>query len=167
MQHRFALLALLVAAAAMLTLTPVHAASFAVTTGRVDLDRGGHDPARTGGVRLGAEVLDVGAAEIDLELDLATDIDPGSTATGRDWHFRSAGAHVALRTAGPLYLIGRAGVARQRVETDLGDDHATRRGVGLGLGLSAGLLQLELLAQRYPDSGALEDITWLTAALRF
>jgi|GEM_PF-2619803 len=145
-----------------------HAGSISLVGGRVDSDRKGYDPASTAGVRLGAELVDVGVAEFDGELELASDINPGTTGSGRDWGFRSVGAYVTGRTAGPVYLLGRVGVARQSIDVKGGRNvDGTQQAAGLGVGLSVGLADLELVATRYSGDDKLDDITWITAGFRF
>lgn len=150
-----------------LAAVPAEAASVSITTGRADADASGYDPATVASIRIGTEVLDVGAAEFDVGVEAAKDIEPGETADGEDWGFQSLGAYVSGRTAGPLYLIGRLGVARQEVEIGGDTSKATQRSAGLGVGASVGVLNLELMATQYNSQDELDDITWLSAGIRF
>lgn len=147
---------------------PASAGSLTLSTGRVEPDTNGFDSATTANLRFGNEIFDVGLAEFDLEFELATDIEPGTTANGRDYGFTSVGAHLSARTAGPLYLLARYGVARNEFDIDGGGDTTeTQHGVGLGVGASAGIVQIELLATQYRESGDLDDVTWISAGVRF
>ena len=156
------------ALAGLVVLTPARAGSFTLSTGQVEPDTRGFDAATTANVRYGVEVLDLALAEIDLEVEGATDIDAGETASGREYGFDSVGAAVSARTAGPLYFIGRYGIARNRLDIDGGRDITeTQQSIGVGVGASAGVAQFELMATHYPEEGALDDVTWLTLGVRF
>ena len=144
------------------------AGTISLIGGRADSGRSGYDPASTVGVRLGSELADVGLASFDGELDVAGTVNPGTTKSGKDWDFRSVGAYVTARTAGPVYLLGRVGLARESISVDGGRDvNGTQHAVGLGVGVSAGVTDLELVATRYSGDSQLDDVTWITAGFRF
>lgn len=161
----------LAAAAALIlgtaVVAPAQAASLSLTTGWVDSSESGYDPATIASLRLGTEVLDLGVASFDLGVEAATDIDKGSTASGEDWGFQSLGTYLSGRTAGPVYLIGRLGIAHQEIEVGDRTDDGTQTSVGIGAGTSVGILRLEVTANRYGSAGDLDDITWLSAGISF
>ncbi len=143
------------------------AASLTLTTGRADIEETGYEPATIASLRIGTEVLDAGLVEIGAGVEAATDIEAGETAEGEEWNFRSLGGYLSGRTAGPVYLIGRLGLARQRVEIDGNADTATQQSAGIGVGASTGIVRLELMATRYGSEGELDDITWFSAGISF
>ncbi|MDZ7748194.1 MAG: hypothetical protein U5K43_04550 [Halofilum sp. (in: g-proteobacteria)] len=147
----------------VLALGPVHAASITLSGGRVD-PGDGYDSTTTANVRVAAELLDLGVAELDAGVEAAQSTTRGDGPLASDYGFTSVGAFVGARTAGPLYLIGRYGVARNEIDLDPGpDERETQQSVGVGIGASAGILQLELMATRYLEAGDIEDVTWVTA----
>lgn len=156
-------IALTVAAAA----APADAASLSITTGWADSSESGYDPATVASARLGTEILDIGVAKFDLGVEAATDIDKGTTASGEDWGFQSLGTYLSGRTAGPVYLIGRVGVAHQQIEIGDRTDDGTQTSLGVGAGASVGVMRLEVTANRYGSAGDLDDITWLSAGISF
>lgn len=161
---------LLVAAAliGLAAAAPVHAGSFTLSTGRVEPDTKGFDAATTANLRYGVEVFDIGLVEFDAEVEGATDISSGETGDGRDYGFDSVGAALSARTAGPLYFIGRYGIARNRLDIDRGDSFTeTQQSIGVGVGASVALTQFELMATHYPDEGSIDDVTWVTIGVRF
>jgi len=154
--------------AGLLATTQASAASITLATGRVDPDTSGFGEATTANLRLGAEVFDIGLAEFDAELEIARDIDSGDAPGGNEYEFSSVGVALSARTAGPLYFIGRYGIARNEIDVDGGGDATeNQQSIGLGVGGSIGILQLEVMATQYADEGDLDDITWITAGIRF
>lgn len=165
-QHRH--LPLLAAIALAAGAAPASAGSITLSTGRVEPDRGGFDAATTASVRYGLEILDAGLAEFDLEFEGVTTLDSGDAPNGSEYDFTSLGVGLSARTAGPVYAIGRYGIARNEIDIDGGGDTSeNQQSIGLGVGGSVGLLQVELLATQYLEEGDLDDITWLTASIRF
>lgn len=162
--HVLAPLAALALAAAAL---PARADTIMLTTGHVDLDEPGFEPATVASIRIADDFADAGIAELDLGIEYAQDIEPGTTATGADWSFQSLGIYLSARTDGPLYLIGRIGVAEQEVEIGNETREATQQSVGIGIGVRIGGLQIEVIANEYNGDEALEEITWISAGIRF
>ena len=155
------------AAGLALAAMPASAASIQAYTGWVEPDTSGFDGATVGGVRLGAELADVGFFELDGELEAATDLDEGDTATG-DWGYRSVGAFLTARSAGALYFLGRVGVTDQEIDPSDGEAVSdTREAIGLGVGASVGVAQFEVLAQRHAETDELDAVDSVTAAVRF
>lgn len=154
--------------ATLLATNSAMAASLSIATGRVKPDADGFGSATTASVRLGQEILDLGAAEFDVELEAGRQIESGDAPGGNEYDFSSFGAALSARTAGPVYFIGRYGIARNEIDIKGGGDSSeNQQSVGLGVGGSLGIVQFELTATRYLDEGDLDDITWLTAGVRF
>ncbi|MDX1610468.1 MAG: hypothetical protein R3225_10140 [Halofilum sp. (in: g-proteobacteria)] len=157
-----------VALAGLLAAGPAMAASLTLSTGRVDPDNDGYGSTTTANLRLGNEILDLGVAELDLELDIGRSVTSGDAPLAREYDFSSVGIGLSARTAGPFYLIGRYGIARNELDVDGGSSTSeNQQSIGLGVGGSLGLLQFEATATRYLEEGDLKDITWLTAGIRF
>ncbi len=150
------------------TTTAMADGSITLSTGRVDPSADGFGSTTTVNVRYAREILDLGLAEIDLGLAGAKETGSGNAPGGGEYDFTSYGIDLTARTAGPLYAIGRYGIARNELDVSGGDDISeTQQSVGAGVGGSIGILQLELVATRYLEEGDLEDITWVTAGIRF
>lgn len=167
MQYRIAG-ALVLAVAGLLASAPAAAGSIILSTGQVDPSDDGFDRATTANIAYGLEIVDAGFAEIDLELGAGRTIESGGAPGGREYDFTTVGAGLSARTAGPVYVIGRYGIARNEIDIDGGDSSdATQQSVGIGVGGSLGIVQLELMARRYAEQGDLDDITWISAHVRF
>lgn len=150
------------------TSTAMANGSITLSTGRVDPSADGFGSTTTAHIRFANEILDIGVAEFDLELDAAKETSAGDAPNGNEYDFTSYGVGISARTAGPLYAIGRYGIARNELDISGGDDISeTQQSIGAGIGGSIGILQLELMATRYLEEGDLEDITWITAGIRF
>lgn len=161
-------LVLATAFAGLFGTSPVMAASFGVATGVVEPDADGFDSATTANFRLGQEIFDVGAAEFDIELEVAKEVDSGDAPGGQEYDFTSVGVGLSARTAGPVYAIGSYGIARNEIDVSGGGSTSeTQQSVGVGVGGSVGILQIEVMARRYLEEGDLDDITWISAGIRF
>lgn len=124
---------------------------FGAKTGKVMVD-GASDPTNAS-LMLGYE-LGVVAGDLGIEGEIGTSIDEASDGTEVD----TAGAYLAFRTAGPIYLVAKGGAAY----IDNGVDSETNSSYGLGLGFSVGLLQLEAEYTRLHD-----DVDYLSLGIRF
>lgn len=142
--------------------------SITLSTGRVDPSADGFGSTTTVNVRFANEILDVGAAELDLDVEAAKETSSGDAPNGNEYDFTSLGVGLSARTAGPLYLIGRYGIARNEIDVSGGDKTTeNQQSIGIGAGGSLGIVQLEVMATRHLEEGDLEDITWITAGVRF
>ncbi len=116
----------------------------------------GPDPTNAS-VMLGYE-LGVVAGDLGIEGELGTSIDEA----GNGGEVDTAGAYLAFRSAGPIYLIAKGGAAwRDEMHTrDPGQDSSAS--LGLGVGFSVGLAQFEAEFTRIGD-----DANYLTLGVRF
>ena len=128
---------------------------FGAKTGKVMVD-GASDPTNAS-LMLGYE-LGVVAGDLGIEGEIGTSIDEASNGTEVD----TAGAYLAFRTAGPIYLIAKGGAAWRDVKSNGSSNSETNESYGLGLGFSVGLLQLEAEFTRIED-----DIDYLSLGIRF
>lgn len=88
--------------------------------------------------QLSYEVLDLVAASVAAEVELSksvTDSRLGNLNTGVKASFQNVGAYLSARTLGPLYAIGRIGIARNEVKFSTGKSNKSN---GLSMGLGAG-----------------------------
>lgn len=168
MHVRNLLISLAALAGLLVTGSAMADGSITLSAGRVDPSADGFGSTSTANIRFANEILDIGVAEFDLELEAAKETSSGDAPNGNEYDFTSYGIGLSARTAGPLYLIGRYGIARNELDISGGDDITeTQQSVGAGVGGSLGVVQLELMATRYLEEGDLEDITWITAGIRF
>lgn len=149
-------LALLASLGLGLVATPAAADMyFGAKTGKMLVD-GLSDPTNAS-VMLGYE-LGILAGDLGIEGEIGTSIDDGSDGTEID----TVAAHLAFRSAGPLYLIAKAGMAWVDISGPGFSDDETSASYGIGLGFSIGLLQLEAEFTRLHD-----DIDYLSLGIRF
>lgn len=133
---------------------------FGAKAGPMMIDAGGVDDPTNAGVLIGRE-WGVVAGDVGIEAELSKTIDDGRFA-GQDVQVNTRGLYVAFRTAGPVYLIGRAGMVRTEREIGSVSDSDTNSAIGAGVGFSIGIAQFELEFTRID-----EDIDFLSLGLRF
>ncbi len=137
----------LLALAAGLLSWPTFAADglyLGVTGGVVTNDRSGFDNAVNGGVLVGYEFLDLKIADLAAEGVYTTTLSEGDVSgVPGDWDVDTIAAYGVLRTVGPIYLKGRAGVARSKAQTSVRSYDNTDFSAGLGAGFSVGIAQFE------------------------
>lgn len=162
-QHLGAVLAIV----ALTLFAPAAKADITVFLGHTSIDRSGFGSVTTAGLR--ANILRVPAGVVGFSLDAegSTTIDKGSAPDGREWDYRSGGLYATARTAGPLYLLGRVGVARNRFAVDNDSTTETQTGAGIGIGASLRVLRFEVTANRFGSSGDIDRVTWITAGVTF
>lgn len=137
--------------------------------GTVDFDTEGSDPALNGSIQLAFDIFDIGIADIALEGEYSTSLTEGEIDLGilgaQDVSFESTALYLALRTAGPVYVIARAGYASTEIEFENGgtaDDDGVA--TGLGVGFSMGLrMEIEYTNYEIEDL----DINYLTLGFAF
>lgn len=132
--------------------------NFAAKTGPMLIDQSGVDDPTNVGVTAGYD-LGILAGDLGIEGEYTTSIDKGSTPTGRDLNVDTAGLYAAFRSAGPIYLIAKAGGAWID-RTGHGSD--TGASYGLGVGFSLALVQLELEYTRIHN-----NVDFLSVGVRF
>ncbi len=126
---------------------------FNIGVNRVDLDNRNdqRDPI-VANVTLGYEFLNLVAADMAVEVDYSRSLSQGE-ADNDKYDYSSTGLFLSLRTIGPLYAIGRAGVVKNTFDFDSGaeidtDGTALTAGVGFSLGV-----RTELTLTRYDLDG--------------
>lgn len=128
--------------------------------GPMMIDADGVDDPTNAGVIIGHE-WGVVAGDLGIEAEFTKTIDDGRFA-GQDVQVDTLGLFAAFRTAGPVYLIGKAGVVRNEVEVGSVSDSDTGTAIGAGVGFSIGIAQFELEFTRLDD-----DIDFLSLGVRF
>lgn len=126
-----------------------------------DLSNPDPDPGVNGSVQLGYEFLNLGLADIAIEGEISRSIVDGEVSNN-DISFKSTGVFTSLRTAGPVYFIGRVGY----VDAELGLQNLDDKGVamGIGLGFSAGIRwEIELTSYEIQNI----DVEYLTFGISF
>ncbi len=134
------------------------------------------DPFATATLGIGYEFLDLVAVDIGAELEYTTSLtDPD--LSGFDSSYESTGLILSVRTAGPIYVVGRAGRVEHEFDypegltlsipgltpTTIEDDADV---IGVGIGFSTGLRwEIQLDSHSYKDDGG--SAQHLTFALSF
>ncbi|MEM7209497.1 MAG: hypothetical protein AAF434_16870 [Pseudomonadota bacterium] len=120
--------------------------------GVVDLDASGFDPISTGTLQLGYEFVDLLAVDLAIEGDITRSL-TDADGPGGDYSYQHAGLFGSIRSAGPIYVIARAGLVDVRVEQDAGSDSDSGTAYGLGLGFSTGIrFEIEWTTYEFEDS---------------
>lgn len=134
--------------------------TFGANAGKMMIDASGVDDPTNAGVVIGKE-WGVVFGDAAVEAEFTTSIDDGSFL-GNDVNVDTQAIYGAIRTAGPVYVIGKLGVLREEVEIGSISDTDTGMSAGIGVGFSVGLAQLEL---QY--TVVEEDISYLSVGVRF
>ena len=131
---------------------------FGVKAGVHKVDSSAFDPAPLVSAQISYEFLDLAVADIAVELEVGKSISDGEIDGGgikEDFSVTTAGLYLSARTAGPIYAIGRIGVARTELDFDAGDNNDTGIAVGAGLGFSLGVrTEIELTSYDVDDEQA-------------
>ena len=119
---------------------------FGVNAGPMMIDGASFDDPVNAGVFIGKE-WGVVAGDIGVQAEFTTTINEGSFVAFPyvyDVSIDTLALYGAFRTAGPVYLIAKAGVLRE--EVDIGGFSESDSGLagGIGIGFSIGVAQLEL-----------------------
>jgi hypothetical protein len=129
-------------------------------------DAGSEDPFAASTIMVGYEFLDLAIVDIGFELDFTSSLTEGEVG-GQDYSYQGLGGLFSVRTAGPIYFVGRAGYVDSEVDPEIGstiDDSATQLGVGIGF--STGLRwELQLESLQYHDRD--DDAMYLNVGLSF
>lgn len=133
---------------------------FGVNAGPMLIDASGVDDPTNAGVLIGKE-WGVGLGDIGVQAEFTTTIDDGNYY-GHDVSVNTQAIFGAFRTAGPLYLIAKAGLLREDVEIGGRSEDDTGLAAGIGVGFSLGIAQLELEYTQIE-----EDIGYLSLGVRF
>ena len=137
---------------------------FGVNAGPMMLDGASYDDPVNAGVLIGKE-WGVVAGDIGVQAEFTTTVNDGSLVVFPNVYPVSVNTQAiygAFRTAGPVYLIAKAGVLREEVE--VGSASVTDNGLsgGVGVGFSVGVAQLEL-----EYTVVEQDINYLSLGVRF
>lgn len=130
-----------------------------VKGGLVDYDARQSDPGLNGSVQVGVDILDLQAADIAVEGEVSTSFVEGEI-NNREVDFQTMGVYSSIRTAGPVYFIGRVGVVNAEIENTDDTDIA----MGLGVGFSTGI-RWEVEYNTYEVEGL--DVEYLTLGFSF
>jgi hypothetical protein len=116
------------------------------------------DPFAAVTVGVGYEFLDLVAADIAAELEFTGSLSESSLGNS-DYDYKNTALIFSLRTAGPVYFIGRAGAMKQEFDFTENippeeyfshEDNATV--LGAGIGFSTGLRwEIQLDAHKYQN----------------
>jgi hypothetical protein len=128
--------------------------------GVVERDVAGFDDAANAGIRIGYEFQSIGIGDLSIEGSYTDSISDGDLPAGAKWSMKAFSGYGVLRTAGPIYLKGRAGFSAWDVDAGAASDDGTDFSYGLGAGLSFGIAQLEIEYTVLQD-----DIKYYGAAL--
>lgn len=129
-----------------LSASTLHAADglyMGVQAGSMNHDGSAFDNSTNLGVTLGYEFLNVALGDIAIEGGYTNTVDKGSVPGG-DWEIETLAAYGVFRSAGPLYIKGKAGVLRSDIKVLSGSSESTEFSAGLGGGISVGIAQFEL-----------------------
>ncbi|HSC77585.1 MAG TPA: hypothetical protein VLB32_03385 [Candidatus Acidoferrales bacterium] len=139
---------------------------FGVNAGAMMIDGASYDDPANAGVLIGKE-WGVVAGDIGVQAELTTTINDG-TYVGfpapyvHDVTIDTQAIYGVFRTAGPVYLIAKAGVLHEEVEVGPFSEDDTGLAGGVGVGFSIGVAQLELEYTMVE-----EDIGYLSVGVRF
>jgi hypothetical protein len=147
---------------AALTCAPAAMADwyFGANTGPMMIDTAGVGDPTNAGVVIGREWGMV-VGDVGVQGELTTSINKGKFA-GNDVSVDTQAIYGVFRSAGPIYLIAKAGVLREEVKIGPLSDSESGSSLGLGVGFSVGVAQLEL---EYPQIE--KDIAYLSLGVRF
>jgi len=119
---------------------PAQAGEFiaGIKVGVVDIEASGFDPITTASLQLGYEFTDLLVLDVALEGEITRSLSDAD-GPGGDYSYEDAGIFASLRSAGPVYVIARAGLVDVRLEQDSGSSSDSGAAYGLGLGFSTGI----------------------------
>lgn len=139
---------------------------FGVNAGPMMIDEAGIDDPVNAGVVIGKE-WGVVAGDIGVQLEFTTTIKEG-TYVGfpapyvHDVSIDTQAIYGVFRTAGPVYLVAKAGLLREKVEIGSFSETDSGFAAGIGIGFSLGVVQFELEYTQIE-----EDVGYLSLGLRF
>jgi len=133
---------------------------FGANTGTMQVDVAGVSNPTNIGFMAGYEI-GVGVGDIAFEGEITRTLSAGSYL-GVDVEVETEALYVAFRTAGPVYFKGRVGTLQEEVRIGPVSGSETGTSIGLGVGFSLALVQLELDITQIE-----EDITYLSLGVVF
>lgn len=130
-------------------------------------DAENEDPFLGASLMIGYEFLDLVAADIGFELEHTTSLTEGE-ADGPEYNYQGTALALSLRTAGPVYFIGRLGYADTQYDWRNAPSIDDKAGlVTLGIGFSTGI-RWELQLDRYSfDENDRDEALYLSLGLSF
>lgn len=137
---------------------------FGVNAGPMMIDGASFDDPVNAGVLIGKE-WGVVAGDIGVQAEFTTTIEDGTLVAfpyAYPVSIDTQAVYAAFRTAGPVYVIAKAGVLRE--EVDIGGLSESDSGLagGVGIGFSVGVAQLELEYTLVE-----EDVAYASLGIRF
>lgn len=148
------LMAIAALAAASLPLSAQAEVIIGAKAGISKVDVSGFDPAPMVSAQLAYEFLDLAAVDFALELEAGKSASDGEQTIGNakeDFSVSNYGLFVSARSIGPIYAIGRIGVAKTELNYDnpaVQDIDDSGVAVGAGVGFSLGV-RTEVEVTRY------------------
>lgn len=133
---------------------------FGANAGPMLIDTAGVDDPTNAGVLVGHE-WGVVIGDVGVQGEFTTTLNDGSYA-GHDVSIDTQAVYGALRTAGPVYLIAKAGFLREEVKVGSTSDTDSGSSAGLGVGFSLGVVQIEIEYTQVE-----QDISYLSVGVRF
>lgn len=110
--------------------------------GTINPDTDALDATDTVSAVLGYEIISVGF-DLSVEGEYTNVIKDGDVDGGGKWSGTSFGGYAVVRSPGPIYFKGRAGLVQQSIDVGGSSTDETLNAIGAGLGLSSGLFALE------------------------
>ena len=147
-------------AACMYTTTASADIVFGVKAGTIEYDVPASSSGVNASLQLAFDIFDLGIADIALEAEYSTSLSDGRIGID-EVSFESTGLYAALRTAGPIYAIVRAGYVDAKIGS-IADDSGSALGVGVGF---SGGLRMEIEYTKYEIDNI--DIEYLTVGFAF
>lgn len=148
--------------------------NFGVKAGAQKLEVEGFEvPAIAVSGQVAYEILDLTAVALAAELEMSKSISNGKFESKAELSTQTVGAYVSARSIGPLYAIGRLGVAKvdTEVETPIGSSSFSDTGVSMGVGAGFSLgarTEIELTNYKVKGNGdSAKDMYYLTVGLGF
>lgn len=133
---------------------------FGAKAGPMLIDTAGVGDPTNAGVMIGKE-WGVVIGDVGVQGEFTTSTTKGKYA-GNDVSVDTQAVYGVFRTAGALYLIAKAGVLREEVKIGAASSTDSGSSVGLGVGFSLGVAQLELEYTQVE-----KDIAFLSLGVRF
>jgi len=133
---------------------------FGAEAGPMLIDTAGVGDPTNAGVMIGKE-WGVVIGDVGVQGEFTTSTPKGKYA-GSDVSVDTQAVYGVFRTAGALYLIAKAGMLREDVKIGAASSTDSGSSVGLGVGFSLGVAQLELEYTQVE-----KDIAYLSLGVRF
>lgn len=133
---------------------------FGANTGPMLIDASGMDDPTNAGVLIGHE-WGVVIGDVGVQGELTTTINDGSYS-GSNVSVDTQAIYGVLRTAGPMYLIAKAGVLHEDVKIGSKSSADSGSSAGLGIGFSLGVAQIEVEYTQIE-----KDIAYLSVGVLF